>query len=121
MTKIGIELIEINKIKEKYEKSGEEFLKQYFTPLELKYCQKKTSPMQFYAGKLAAKIAVQKALAGIRPDIKVPINCIEILNNKNGRSTAKVLSSYSFNFMGSTIEISISKTDKLTTAIAMVE
>lgn len=56
---IGIDLIEIKRIKKAKERFGKSFLNKIFTEAEIKYCQ---AHDQHFAGRFAAKEAVVKSL-----------------------------------------------------------
>lgn len=58
---IGIDLIEVERIKKLVEKSPR-FLNRIFTPQEIRYCQDKKNKYQHYAARFAAKEAFFKAL-----------------------------------------------------------
>lgn len=60
---IGIDIIEIERIKESIDRFGDSFLKKIYTQLELDYCQSKSNKYQHFAARFAAKEAVAKALA----------------------------------------------------------
>jgi len=60
---IGIDLIEIKRIKKAKERFGKVFLERIFTDAEIKYCQAHSKlEDQHFAGRFAAKEAVLKAL-----------------------------------------------------------
>ncbi|MBI5207714.1 MAG: holo-ACP synthase [Candidatus Firestonebacteria bacterium] len=81
---IGIDIIEINRIKESINKFGDIFLNKIFTKEEIYYCKNKKNPYQHFAGRFAAKEAVFKALGGItNPDLNW--KNIEILNDFSGK------------------------------------
>jgi len=58
----GIDIIEIDRIKESVDKFGDHFLNKIYTKTELEYCLKKSSKYQHLAARFAAKEAVYKAL-----------------------------------------------------------
>ena len=60
---IGIDIIEIQRIKESIEKFDQIFLNKIYTKTELDYCQSKTNKYQHFAARFAAKEAIAKALA----------------------------------------------------------
>ncbi|MEO0271122.1 MAG: holo-ACP synthase [candidate division WOR-3 bacterium] len=60
--KIGVDLIEIERIIKAYERFGERFLKKIFTEREIEYALKRKNPFPHLAGRFAAKEAVMKAL-----------------------------------------------------------
>ncbi len=79
---IGIDIIEIERIKKAIDRRGEDFLKHVFTPKEIKYAKSRKFPVQHFAARFAAKEAVFKAV-GDNP--KITWRDIEILNDKYGR------------------------------------
>ncbi|HAB53481.1 MAG TPA: holo-[acyl-carrier-protein] synthase [Ignavibacteriales bacterium] len=80
---IGIDIIEIDRIKESIEKFGDRFLNKIYTQKELDYCLKKNNKYQHLAARFAAKEAVYKALA-TGWDADVSWQNIEISNEPNG-------------------------------------
>lgn len=62
MQGIGIDIIELNRMRETIERSGEVFLKRVFTALEIKRGRSQENPTRFFASAFAAKEAVFKAL-----------------------------------------------------------
>ena len=59
---IGIDHIEISRIKKTIIKNKEKFLKRIFLDKEVDYCEGKADKYQHYAARFAAKEAVYKAL-----------------------------------------------------------
>jgi holo-[acyl-carrier protein] synthase len=59
---IGVDLVNIVRIKHLLHRWGERFLRRTFTPQEISYCAAKARPAQHYAARFAAKEAVFKAL-----------------------------------------------------------
>lgn len=60
---IGVDIIEIERIRESMESPGHRFLEKVFTPQEIAYCSSKQNSAQHYAARFAAKEAVSKALS----------------------------------------------------------
>ena len=90
--KTGIDIIEVERIKENIEKHGDRFLNRVFTQKEIEYCESKnTQKYQSYSGRFAAKEAVFKALS-YKLDNKYEIEWkdIEIVNDENGRPVVNV-------------------------------
>lgn len=83
----GIDIIEIDRIKESIEDIGEKFLTRVFTEEEIKYCEsKKGQKYQHYAGRFAAKEAAFKAVSSIIDDkYSVCWTDFEVVNDKQGR------------------------------------
>ncbi len=86
---IGIDIIEIDRIKDSIEKYGDQFLKKIYTPSELEYSLSKTNKYQHLAARFAAKEAVYKALStGL--DKEIGWQDIEIVNEPNGMPIVKL-------------------------------
>jgi holo-[acyl-carrier protein] synthase len=81
---LGIDLIEIERIKKARNRWGKRFLERVYTPGELEYCLKKRYPESSLAGRFAAKEAVMKAL-GTGLSMGVSWKEIEIINDKKGK------------------------------------
>ena len=60
--KIGVDLIEIERVRRALARHRESFKERCFTEAERAYCDSKANPAQHYAGRFAAKEAVGKAL-----------------------------------------------------------
>ena len=60
--RVGVDLIEIERIRRALARHGESFKERCFTEAERAYCDSKPNPPQHYAGRFAAKEAVGKAL-----------------------------------------------------------
>ncbi|MBW7888495.1 MAG: holo-ACP synthase [Bacteroidetes bacterium] len=60
---IGVDIIEIHRIKESIDQYGDAFLNKLFTQNEINYCRSKLFPVQHFAARFAAKEAFSKAIA----------------------------------------------------------
>jgi holo-[acyl-carrier protein] synthase len=58
---IGIDIIEVERIKKSFEKFGERFLNRILHPNEISYCLSHREPAPFLAARFAAKEAISKA------------------------------------------------------------
>jgi holo-[acyl-carrier protein] synthase len=66
----GIDIIELERIKDLIDRHGERASKKIFTDAEIEYCKAKRKYWQHFAGRFAAKEAVAKALGtGIQDGI----------------------------------------------------
>jgi len=66
---VGIDLVEIARIRSAHQKHGAAFLDKIFTPAEQAYCLAKANPYPSLAARFAAKEAMSKALGtGIGAD-----------------------------------------------------
>jgi holo-[acyl-carrier protein] synthase len=60
--RVGVDLIEIARVRRALERHGDGFRERCFTAEERRYCDSRANPAQHYAGRFAAKEAVGKAL-----------------------------------------------------------
>jgi holo-[acyl-carrier protein] synthase len=60
--RVGVDLIEIDRVRRALARYGDAFKERCFTAAERAYCDSKPNPPQHYAGRFAAKEAVGKAL-----------------------------------------------------------
>jgi holo-[acyl-carrier protein] synthase len=83
----GVDIIEIDRVKESIEELGDKFLKKVYTDNEIKYCEsKKKQKYQHYAARFAAKEAIFKAISSTLDDkYSVCWKDFEVINNKQGR------------------------------------
>jgi holo-[acyl-carrier protein] synthase len=58
---VGIDLIEVERVRKSYEKFGERFVNRILRPDEIRYCLSHKHPAPFLAARFAAKEAVSKA------------------------------------------------------------
>lgn len=117
---LGIDIIEINRVKKSIEKYGDKFLDKVFTEGEIKYCNNKFNKYQHYAARFAAKEAVYKALAsGWQEGLRW--KDIEIQNDASGIpsvNTRGKLESFLSNNMQ--LRISFSHSENYVTAVAII-
>jgi holo-[acyl-carrier protein] synthase len=57
---VGIDIVELLRIKEVWQRHPERFLYKHFTAEEIKYCRSKADPLSSIASRFAAKEAFQK-------------------------------------------------------------
>lgn len=57
---VGVDLVDISRISKKFK--NKKFIERIYTPVEIKYCESKNNASQHFAGRLAGKEAVGKAL-----------------------------------------------------------
>ena len=84
---IGIDIIEVNRMKKSVKRWNEAFLKKLFTPAEIKYCRRKSDPYPHFAARFAAKEALLKAFSnGWQGRMKW--TDMEIINDEWGKPEA---------------------------------
>lgn len=88
----GVDIIEVNRIKESIEQIGQVFVDRIFTEKEQEYCEK-TNKMKYqhYAARFAAKEAIFKAISkNINNTSNWLWKNIEIYNDEKGRPIADI-------------------------------
>ena len=117
---IGIDIIEIDRIKKSVDTFGEHFLNKVYTKSEIDYCLAKHNKYQHLAARFAAKEAIYKAIAS-GWEKEATWKNMEITNEKNGLPVVKLLGKLN-QFIGDDkdIKISLSHSDNYVTAVAIV-
>ena len=117
---IGIDIIEINRIKESVDKFGESFLKKIYTKTELDYSLSRKNKYQHLAARFAAKEAIYKALSNDTDKI-YSWQDIEIYNEPNGMPLVKLKGDLeSFLSNGKNLKISMSHSRDYVTCVAII-
>lgn len=91
--KTGIDIIEIERVKQSIEDTEGKFCERVYTQKEIEYCEsKKSQKYQHYAARFAGKEAVFKAISPLlKNKYDIEWKDIEILNDENGRPYVKIL------------------------------
>jgi holo-[acyl-carrier protein] synthase len=86
---LGIDLVEVGRIRKALDRWGERFLHRIYTSKEIEYCNKKAFPEQSLAARFAAKEAVFKAM-GIGLSGGMSWTQVEIINDPKGKPEVRV-------------------------------
>ena len=91
--KTGIDIIEVDRVKESIERSGENFLKKVYTDSEIEYCKNTNKTMyQHYAARFAVKEATFKAISSLLDDkYGITWQNVETINTENGKPEIKFI------------------------------
>lgn len=117
---IGIDIIEIERIKESIDRFGDHFLNKIYTPNELNYCLQKHNKYQHLAARFAAKEAIYKAISA-EWGRDISWQDIDIMNEPNGLPVAKFSGKLEeFINKDKAIKISMSHSDNYVTCVAIV-
>jgi holo-[acyl-carrier protein] synthase len=100
ITGIGIDIIEVERIKKLAEKSPR-FLEKIFTPAEIAYCSKKKNKYQNYAARFAAKEAFFKALGK-----RVHWKDIKLVNLPSGKPRLELKNQKKWTFAKAHVSVS---------------
>lgn len=112
MTRTGIDIVEVERIKRLHTQYGDRFLKRVFTKTEIEYSfhTRTNRSYERLAARFAAKEALIKALGHA-----VPLRAIEVNNEASGRPVITC------KFTKGKIEASLSHTDKLAIVCVLIE
>lgn len=83
MIGVGIDIIEIERVRAALERHGDRFLRHVFLEGEVAYCSSRRKPESHYAARFAAKEAVVKALA-VKKGMRFLWRDIEVRRNPDG-------------------------------------
>lgn len=81
---VGIDLVEVGRIRDSMERFGERFLARILTPAEVAYCASHPEPAIHVAARFAAKEAVGKAF-GTGIGLELAWHDAEVLRNPAGK------------------------------------
>lgn len=117
---IGVDIIEIERIRRDVERADGRFAAKVFTDAESAYCIGKPHPAQHFAARFAAKEAVSKALAtGWTGAFRW--KDVEILNEASGLPRVQLHGSLAELLSGARIHLSLSHSDSHVVAMAVIE
>jgi holo-[acyl-carrier protein] synthase len=117
---IGIDLVNVARVRAALERYPERFRNRIFTASEVKFCETLGDKYPSYAGRFAAKEAFSKALGtGLRDAIGWTE--IEIQDNEKTRPTIKVTGRAAAVLAGRKVHLSISHLPDYATAIVVIE
>lgn len=118
--KCGTDIIEISRIRDSIEDTGEKFINRVYTKCEIDYCEgKKAQKYQHYAARFAAKEAIFKAISEKLEDkYSICWKDIEVVNDKQGRPKVNIFGEVSKNI--ESIDISLSHCKEYAIANAVV-
>ena len=116
--RVGVDLIEIERIRVALARHGESFKERCFTEAERAYCDSKPNPSQHYAGRFAAKEAVGKALGS---GVYFTWREIEIRGRpKPGVQLSGRTAAWADKVQAGKIEVSMTHSRELAAAVAVV-
>ena len=104
----GIDMIEIERIKNSIEETEGKFCEKVYTEKEIEYCESKNAQKyQHYAARFAAKEAVFKAISSLLENkYDIGWKDIQVLNDENGRPYVEILNKNIKEFNNMDISIS---------------
>ena len=117
---IGIDIIEIERIKKSVDDLGDAFLKKIYTQTELDYSLSRKNKYQHLAARFAAKEAIYKALSNDTVTV-YSWQDIEIYNELNGLPKVKFYGGLKdYLNQGKEMKISMSHSENYVTCVAIL-
>jgi len=117
---IGVDIIEIERIRKSIESVGERFLEKVYTDTEVAYCNGKADRYQHLAARFAAKEALSKALStGWAGEFRW--KDVEILNAPSGQPSFALHGNLSARLVNSRVMLSLSHSDSHVVAMVLIE
>jgi len=115
---IGMDIINVERIRTSYRRYGDRFLEKILTGDEITLCRKKADMMQSVAARFAAKEAISKALGcGISKHFNW--QSVEVLNGPEGKPFVRVIDKKCKITEGS-IKISLSHDKQYASAVVLI-
>ncbi len=124
MNRIGTDIVEVARVREAIERTGEAFLNRVYTKGEQTYCDGRGAHrFECYAARFAAKEALAKAL-GTGIGEHVSFAEIEVIHDALGKPALRLyggaLDFYTRRFPDMQIDVSLSHTESLAVATVLV-
>jgi len=117
---IGVDIMEIDRMKRSLDGSGERLLHRVFTDGEIAYCSRKHNKYQHFAARFAAKEALSKALAtGIGGTLGW--KDIEVINDARGLPGFRLHGPVSDILRSASLYLSLSHSESHVVAMVLVE
>ena len=117
---LGVDVVEVGRIRQVVDRWGDHFLKKIFTEGELAYAGAKRDGVQHLAARFAVKEAVAKALStGWRGSFRW--KDIEVGNDAWGKPSVALSGGLRNRLAGANIHVSISHSDSVVVGVAIIE
>lgn len=117
---VGVDIIEIARIRRDIESLGPRFTEKLFTDGEIAYCSGKANPHQHFAARFAAKEAVSKALAtGWAGEFRW--KDVEVMNSPSGQPRIVLHGHIRKDLGNASIHLSLSHSGTHVVAMALIE
>ena len=119
----GIDLVAVDRVARLLEHHPERAVRRLLTDDERAYCASQAHPARHVAARIAAKEAVYKALQGTEDARGIGWHDIEVVRDRDGRPTVRLRGRAERRLSamgGKTVLLSLTHTDTLAAAIALV-
>jgi holo-[acyl-carrier protein] synthase len=116
---VGIDLIEIERIKKAIDNWGDKFIRRFLGEEERILYHEKTNKVQFAAGRFAAKEAVIKSLGAVL-ESGVHLKDIQVLNDLYGKPYVHLEDVVRERVLDKEVKVSITHERKMAAAVAVL-
>ena len=117
---IGMDMVDIERIRTSLERYGESFISKIFTEHEIAYCSAKALPAQHYAARFAAKEAFSKAIAtGWAGEFHW--KDVEVVNDEQGKPSFRLSGATAKQFGEKSILVSLTHTETSAAAFVIIQ
>jgi len=117
---IGVDVVDVQRLKGTLEKQGTAFTDKVFTEQEVAYCRGKKNPHEHFAARFAAKEAVGKAMqTGWRGQFRW--KDVEVVNEPSGAPKVVLYREVAETLRDCTVHLSLSHTENTVVAFAVIE
>jgi holo-[acyl-carrier protein] synthase len=117
---IGVDIIEIDRVRRSIERLGDRFLDKVYTSREILYCNGKAHRFQHYAARFAAKEALSKALStGWAGEFRW--KDVEIMNEPSGQPRFSLHGTLRERLGGASIMLTMSHSDSHVVAMVLIQ
>lgn len=113
---VGVDLVEVPRIRDLLAKHGQRFKERTFTPREIAYCDSCADPAMHYAARFAAKEAAAKALGTGLWAEGVVWTDLEVVRGEHGKPTLVLHNAARTHANGGTCLVSLTHTKELAMA-----
>ena len=117
---VGVDIIEIDRIRYALEKYGGKLKRKLFTETEIEYCESRVHPNQHFAARFAAKEAVSKTLR-YREDFFMRWRDVEVVSEGHGAPHVRLYGEAAEKFDEQAISLSISHSKDTAVAVAILK
>jgi holo-[acyl-carrier protein] synthase len=117
---IGVDIIEIDRVRRSIKRMGDRFLEKVYTSSEISYCNAKAHRFQHYAARFAAKEALSKALStGWAGEFRW--KDVEVMNEPSGQPRFLLHGTLCERLKGADIMLSMSHSDSHVVAMVIIQ
>lgn len=120
ITGIGVDVIEIERIRRSIDRFGSRFLTKIFTADEIEFCTGRAQASRHFAELFAAKEAVSKAMATGNTGDFGWLN-VEVIYDKKGKPDVRFYNAMKRVIEGYTVFLSLSHSEHIVIACVMIE